>query len=121
MDVLFDSNVLIDALRGIPAAVAELSQPNRRYVSFVTRIEVLAGYADDLEAGAALDMLSKMGLLGMTLQIQDGAIALRRTTRLKLPDAIILATARVHGLILSTRNTTDFSTADPTVRIPYQL
>jgi predicted nucleic acid-binding protein len=53
--------------------------------------------------------------------VAEESVTLRRTTRLKLPDAIILATARVHGLTLSTRNTKDFSPTDPTIRIPYEL
>ena len=34
--------------------------------------------------------------------VEDAAITLRRTRRLKLPDAIVAATARVHGLELLT-------------------
>lgn len=121
MDILFDSNVVIDALKGVAPALEELRQPNRRYVSFVTRIEVLAGYSDDLAAAPALHLLSRMTALGLTPAIEESALAVRRSTRLKLPDAIILATARVHGLTLCTRNTKDFGAADPAVRIPYQL
>ncbi len=47
------------------------------------------------------------------------AVALRKASRLKLPDALILATARVHGLLLVTRNHRDFSPSEPDVRVPY--
>ena len=42
-------------------------------------------------------------------------------SRLKLPDAIILATAQVANLLLVTRNTRDFSAADPQICIPYKI
>lgn len=47
------------------------------------------------------------------------AVQLRKSLRLKLPDAIILATADEEGCILVTRNTKDFKVSDPRVRIPY--
>jgi predicted nucleic acid-binding protein len=53
--------------------------------------------------------------------VAEEAVRIRRQRRLKLPDAIILATARVHGLVLVTRNTKDFDPADPAIRIPYAL
>ena len=40
---------------------------------------------------------------------------------MKLPDAIILATARVHRPVLATRNTKDFAREDPSVHVPYVL
>jgi predicted nucleic acid-binding protein len=46
-------------------------------------------------------------------------VELRKQFRLKLPDAIILASADCEGCILVTRNTTDIDPRDPRVRIPY--
>lgn len=43
-----------------------------------------------------------MRILGLDDETVEQVIGLRRLTRLKLPDAIILATARVHGLRLVT-------------------
>jgi hypothetical protein len=45
----------------------------------------------------------------------------RRERRLKLPDAIILATAETADRLLITRNTRDFPANDPGIRIPYRL
>jgi hypothetical protein len=41
--------------------------------------------------------------------------------RVKLPDAIVRASASLIHALLATRNTKDFSTDEPGVRIPYQL
>ena len=48
------------------------------------------------------------------------AVELRRERRLRLPDAIIWATARCAGCLLVTRNTGDFPEDEPDVRVPYQ-
>ena len=49
------------------------------------------------------------------------AVQLRKTKRIKLPDAIIWATAQVHQCLLVTRNTRDFDVNEPGVRVPYAL
>ncbi|MFY8099337.1 MAG: PIN domain-containing protein [Allorhizobium sp.] len=49
------------------------------------------------------------------------AAALRAQYRhLKLPDAIVLATADREGCILVTRNAKDFDPNDPRIRLPYR-
>jgi len=40
--------------------------------------------------------------------------------RVRLPDAIIWATAQVHGLLLVTRNVRDFPQGEPGVSVPYR-
>ena len=46
---------------------------------------------------------------------------LRQTLRLKLPDAIVLASPEVEGCILVSRNTRDLPANDPRVRFPYSV
>jgi predicted nucleic acid-binding protein len=48
-------------------------------------------------------------------------VFLRRTLRLKVPDAITLASAQVSGRLFITRDAKDFAKADPQIRIPYKL
>jgi predicted nucleic acid-binding protein len=49
------------------------------------------------------------------------AVALRKATKIKLPDAIIMATAMVNHRLLVTRNTKDFSPSHPGIRVPYVI
>lgn len=56
----------------------------------------------------------------MDLAVAQEAVRLRRAGRLRLPDAIIYATARVHGRTLVTRNTRDFPEGEPGVDVPYR-
>lgn len=41
--------------------------------------------------------------------------------RIKMPDAIILATAEVAGRVLVTSNITDFPSQVPKVKVPYRV
>ena len=51
----------------------------------------------------------------------EEAVRLRRSGRIRLPDAIVWATARVRQAVLVTRNTKDFPADDPGVRVPYSV
>ena len=116
---LFDTNILVDQLHGIQAASDELDRYNRLAVSRVVWIEFLIGAKTaDAEARRRF-LLDDFELLEVDEAVGRETILLRRRTRLKLPDAIILATARVHGLLFVTRNHRDFPRRDPDIRIPY--
>ena len=48
-------------------------------------------------------------------------MAIRRAQRIRLPDAIIRASARSESALLVTRNSKDFPADEPDVRVPYRL
>ncbi|MCO5963335.1 DUF5615 family PIN-like protein [Sinorhizobium meliloti] len=54
-------------------------------------------------------------------EIANRAVTLRRAHRIKLPDAVIWATAQTAGRLLVTRNTKDFPADDPGIREPYAV
>lgn len=51
--------------------------------------------------------------------IAERAVAIRREHRMRLPDAIIWASAQSQGALLVTRNSNDFPPEEPGVRVPY--
>jgi predicted nucleic acid-binding protein len=53
--------------------------------------------------------------------IAERAVDVRQTDRLKLPNAIIRATALERSALLVTRNTKDFPSDQPGIRVPYVL
>ena len=55
----------------------------------------------------------------LTRRVATDAIQLRRAHRVRLPDAIIWASARAESALLVTRNSKDFPRDEPGVRIPY--
>jgi len=93
---VFDTNIVIDALNGVAEADDEYGRYERVLISRVTWMEVLIGAeGDDSE--------------------------LRREHRIRLPDAIIWATARVNEAVLVTRNTKDFKPEWDGIHLPYTL
>ena len=119
LKALFDTNILVDYGLGVTAAIEELDRYQQRAISRIVWIEFLAGAkAAEVEARRRF-IADEFELLEVDKSVSEEAVLIRHRTRLKLPDAIILATARVHGLLLVTRNARDFSREDPDVRIPY--
>lgn len=117
---LFDTNILVDYLNAVPEARAELRRYTDKAVSIITWMEVMVGAAPDVEA-ATRRFLNGLDVIAVDEHVAERAVALRRTHRIKLPDAVIWATAQVHAMLLVTRNTKDFPDDDPGVRAPYKL
>ena len=117
---LLDTNILVDFLNAIPQAKAEIDRYRDRAVSIVTWIEVMVGAPGPAAAGTK-DFLTSFEVIGLDRKIAERAVSLRQTRRIKLPDAIIWATAQETGSLLVTRNHKDFPDGDPSVRIPYDL
>jgi predicted nucleic acid-binding protein len=117
---LFDTNILIDYLNAIPEARTELARYADKAVSIITWMEVMVGANDDLEAPTR-SFLSGFDIVVVDEKIAERAVDLRRSHRIKLPDAVIWATAQLGAMLLVTRNTKDFPADDPGIRAPYRL
>ena len=115
---LFDTNILIDYLRGIPAADRELSRFEQKAISLITWMEVLVGTPAE-HLGPTRAFLDGFDLGPIDPRVANQAVALRRMHRLKLPDAIVWASAQINDMLLVTRDTKGFPADDPGVRIPY--
>lgn len=119
MNALFDTNVLIDYLNGVEDARRELERHRTRLISIVTWMEVQIG-AHDAEEGDVIDMfLRDFRTVDIHRAVAREAIEIRKTRRIRLPDAIIWATARTESALLVTRNVKDFPADEPGIRIPY--
>jgi predicted nucleic acid-binding protein len=123
MSGFFDTNVLIDFLNGIPEAQAALAPFTRRIISRITWMEVMAGAKDTPEEDVTRRFLAQFELHEINADTAEAAITLRRhhMPKLRLPDAIILASARLTGCRLTTRNSRDFPSNSADIHIPYQL
>ncbi len=118
--VLFDTNIVIDVLKGVPAARHVLSDYPQRAISIITWMEVMVGTPANL-TDATRDFLRGFGLIGLDEDVAEQAVIIRKVHRLKLPDAVIWATAKVNGLSLLTRDTRGFPRQHPDIVIPYEL
>lgn len=120
MRAVFDSDVLVDYLQGLEEAAAELERYAEPCISLVSWMEVMVGAGEDAEEEAACHrFLDNFRVLPITTAVAERAVELRRRHRLKLPDAIIWASAKEEGCLLVTRNTKDFPAGNPDVRFPY--
>ena len=115
---LFDTNILVDYLNGIPQAKTELTLHTDKAISIVTWMEIQVGVAP------ADQVVLDLFLLGFTVlpidtPVSVKAVELSKSTRIKLPDAIIWATALVNQRLLIARNSKDFSPSAQGVLVPY--
>ena len=117
---LFDTNILVDYLNAVPEARTELQRYTEKAVSIITWMEVMVGADRDLEA-ATRSFLSGFEVVAVDAEVAERAVNLRRSRRIKLPDAVIWASAQAHAMLLVTRNTKDFPADDPGIRAPYGL
>ena len=121
MIALFDSNIVIDFLNGIPQAAAELKQYNQAYISPITWVEAQVKAPPGLEEQTRLAIDANFTTAELNEATLVESVNLRRSHKLKLPDAMIWACARVNGWQLVTRNTKDFSPTWMGIRLPYSL
>ena len=120
VSALFDTNILIDYLNGVAQAKVELDKHSDKAISLVTWMEVMAGATPETEA-TLKGFLNDFVNLPIDVQVAEVAVALRQKHKIKLPDAIVWATAQLDHRILVTRNTKDFSPDEFDVRVPYRL
>jgi predicted nucleic acid-binding protein len=119
--LLLDSNVLIDVLRGERQALEWLEgQAEGLAISVISWIEVLVG-CEGVETDRVRTWLEMFRQLGLDQAVAAEAVVCRREFGMRLPDAVILATARCHGMRLVTRNTKDFPESLGLVLEPYRL
>jgi predicted nucleic acid-binding protein len=111
---LLDTNVLINAFAGETEAVALLQQAragNAEWIGYsaVSRLEVL-GFSglSPADEGGLRQLMAEFQEAQITAPVIDRAIELRKASRIKIPDALIAATAFVYDATLVTRNERDF-------------
>ena len=117
MKALFDTNILIDYLNGVEGAATEIERPAERLVSIITWMEVLAGAHDDAEEEVIEMFLRDFRVVDLTRRVAREAVEIRRVSRIRLPDAIVWASARAESALLVTRSTKDFPKTDPKIRV----
>ncbi|KAG0163143.1 hypothetical protein DFQ30_000686 [Apophysomyces sp. BC1015] len=117
---LFDTNILIDYLNGINAAKRELERYDYRAISTITWMEVLVGTIPEEEA-VIRSWLGSFDVVPLNQQIASRAVEIRKHRKIRLPDAIVWASAQVNSLLLVSRNTKAFPADEPDVRVPYKI
>lgn len=123
--ILFDSNIFVDLFHGVHEAAVELGQYDHPAISIITFMELRAGIAVRPHEAPILDaLLAEFEVLPLDQQVTEMAIEIRGNSlvaghKVKLPDAIIGATARAYSIPLVTRNPKDFNGNGIVVHVPY--
>ncbi len=85
--------------RGRPRIAEHVLFAERIYYSVITEIELLSSpHLSEKDNEAIQGFLSRCLRTDLTSDVVERAIHIRRTEGLKTPDAIVAATAIVHGL-----------------------
>jgi predicted nucleic acid-binding protein len=104
---LLDTNIIIGIIKGNDESLVVLQdravEMDMCAYSFISRIELL-GYPEitNAEIEDIQNILASMTYLSITQLVEDMAIQIRRQYKLKIPDAIIAAMAKVNDLDLIT-------------------
>lgn len=118
---VFDTNILIEYSRGRSEAQNLITTTPHRLISLVTWTEFLVGIPMDEQDEVKLFLDDNFEVIDISRAIADEAIKIRKHSRIKLPDALIYATARTEGLSLTTLNTKDFKADWDDIIVPYVL
>ena len=101
---LFDTNT---ALYFLGNQLAEPLSAGLYGISIISEIELLSyPTLSSTEERQIRDFLSKIEIIRLRSDVKEEAIAFRRQNRLKFPDAIIAASAKVLGATLLTNDST---------------
>ncbi|HEX7026315.1 MAG TPA: type II toxin-antitoxin system VapC family toxin [Gammaproteobacteria bacterium] len=112
MGYLIDTNVVIYYFNGLirDDSFHDLLASSFN-VSIITKIEFLSWdkfYSNQHLYNKANAFMGNANVLGLSDLVAEKAIGLRQQYKTKTPDAIIAATALVHGLSIVTNNIDDF-------------
>lgn len=111
---LLDTNIGIYFLHGsLPQELRDylnvILDENGGFLSVITKIELLGWQTGSFEhLKHVADFVQDCEVLPLTNTVVDQTIEIRRSQKIKLPDAVIAATALVYDLTLISRNDEDF-------------
>jgi predicted nucleic acid-binding protein len=128
--LVFDTNILIDYLRGNFDALAVIDACPHPVISKITYMEVMVGCRHSISGAEADDfdnalatiedktrhwIQSTFSVMPIDDLVADFSIDVRKQTHKKLPDTVIHATAILNGWNIVTRNPADFT---PLAKVP---
>lgn len=115
---LVDTNILI-YLSKRKLEFGKIASPDDELsISVITYMEVLGyRFENDSEKQTIEQLCKYFPVIDLNHEIVNKVIAIRQKHKIKLPDAIILATALVGELELITANVADFIKIEPSLKI----
>lgn len=117
---VLDSNFLIFLSKGLINRQTLRSKYDKLYVSIISYIEVYAyDFADETQKQSLDDVFDNLQIVEIDNDVADQTIIYRKnkTKKIKLPDAVILATAKSINADLITDNYRDFQDIDSSINV----
>lgn len=109
---LIDTNVLSDFMNNSFSQNGMLFISNliddQPEISVITRLELLCWKTNFESEFWIKEFISNTKIIPLSEEVIENCVQIRRTTRIKLPDAIIAATALTFQYTIITNNTKDF-------------
>ncbi len=114
MHYLLDTNFVINYFRGIFKSDARKFTDSvingTTFISVIVQMELLSwNLLPAKEEEIIKEFISDSTVISLEESIINRTISLRKTSKIKLPDAIIAATALEHNMQLITHNIKDFT------------
>ena len=126
--VIVDTDVLIDASRGVNEAIAcleQIEQQSSLAISMITQLELFIGCRDKAELRVVEDFLSRFQIIRLNEQMSDIAVDLLRRYRLShgllIADSLIAATAIHLNESFVSKNQRDYRFISKLNLLPYPL
>ena len=106
---LIDTNIVIYLTQKRLKVSDFAKKGGRLYISSISYIETLGySFQNQAEEKEVTDFCDMFDRIFLTKEVERQTILIRKSYKIKLPDAIIAATAMVYSLILVTHNVDDF-------------
>lgn len=116
--VLLDSNILIYLSKGQLEFTGIQEKYDRFYISIITYMEVLGyDFKNEPELKLIAGFLNKFNIAELNMDIAMEVISIRKKKKIKLPDAVIIATANYLECDLLTENKKDFKSIYKNLKI----
>ena len=116
--LVLDSNILIYLSKG-DLDFSKITQGySNIYISVISYMEALGfNFKNESEKKLIEQLLRSIEVIHTDAEIASAVVEYRSRSKIKLPDAIILATAKKMKADLKTANVRDFKNADKGVRL----
>ncbi|MDY6905253.1 MAG: type II toxin-antitoxin system VapC family toxin [Thermodesulfobacteriota bacterium] len=120
-NALIDSNIII-YLSKQQISPDFIERFDGLFISVITYMEILGyDFDDPIEEEYIKRLLGLLTVLYIDQSVADTVIEIRKRKKIKLPDAIIAATAITQDTHLITRNARDFSDTGVRLIDPFQI